>query len=246
MSTPAVDHRSPLPLHLQVQTVVRRLIARAPYRDGAVLPDEIGLARQLRVGRGTVRQAIGALVSEGLLERRRGVGTRVAPRPIAGRLSAFTSFSREMAEAGIAVRLIAGSGTLVAADASQAAALEVAVGSPVRQLVRVRGDDDGPIAAFTSWLHPRCGLRDDEDLSRPLYQLIAARGGPRPAAAAEELGAVAASQAVARLLECPVGAPVLERRRRVRDAAGACFEYAIVHYRSDRFSLRMDQQAEED
>lgn len=234
-----VDPASPLPLHVQVQAVVRAMLERAPWRAGAVLPDEISLAAELKVGRGTVRQAIGALVAEGLLVRRRGVGTRKAPPPIAGDLAAFRSFSREMAGAGVSVRLVAARLETVPADAEVAAALAVAAGSPVAHLLRVRGDDHGPIAAFASWLHPRCGLAAGDDLARPLYDLIGGRGGPQPAGADEELLAVAADDGLAATLACDPGTPLLERRRRVRDRDGACFEVARVHYRSDRFRLRL-------
>lgn len=240
MTLPAVDPHAALPLHAQVQAIVRRLLEKSPYREGGVLPDEITLANQLKVGRGTVRQAIGGLVTEGLLERRRGVGTRRAPPPIAGDMAAFRSFSKEMAHVGIAVRLIAASLTNAPAPAPVAEALGVAPGTSVLHLVRIRGDDHGPIAAFTSWFADGVDLRPDDDLARPLYDLIGSRGGPQPVSSAEELLAVAADDDVARLLDCPTGTPVLERRRQVRTVDGHCFEAAFVHYRSDRFHLRLN------
>lgn len=236
---PAVDPHSPLPLHTQVQAVVRRMLEQRPYSTGAVLPDEISLAERLKVGRGTVRQAIGALVSEGLLVRRRGVGTRKAPTPILGSLTAFRSFSREMAEAGLNIRLIAVQQSRVPATAEFANALGVAVGTMLTRLLRVRGDDDGPIAAFSSWLHPGCDVRADDDLAQPLYDLIGSRGGPQPATAREELLAITAGGELAATLGCAIGAPVLERRRQVCAADGACFEIAVVHYLSGRFHLRL-------
>jgi GntR family transcriptional regulator len=245
MILPAVDPHAALPLHAQVQAIVRRLLDKPPYRDGGVLPDEITLAERLKVGRGTVRQAIGALVTEGLLERKRGVGTRRAPAPISGDLAAFRSFSREMANAGVAVRLIAATLTREAAPTSIAEALGVASGTALLRLVRVRGDDHGPIAAFASWFAPGVDLRQRDDLARPLYDLIGSRGGPQPVSSTEALLAVAADETVARLLDCPVGTPLLERRRQVRAADGRCFEAALVHYRSDRFHLHLNLGATE-
>ena len=234
-----VDPSSPVPLHAQVQTIVRRMLDQPPYRDGAVLPDEITLAEQLKVGRGTVRQAIGALVNEGLVERRRGAGSRRVPKPITGDLAAFRSFSREMAHAGVAVRLIAASLERRAAPALVAERLGIAVGESIPYLIRVRGDDHGPIALFTSWFAPSVDLRSGDDLASPLYQLIGTRGGPQPASSEEELLAVRPSAEVARRLSGDIDLPVLERRRRVLAADGSCFEYAVVHYRSDRFHLRL-------
>ena len=43
--------------------------------DGARIPSENQLTQKLKFSRGTVRHAIGDLVSEGILERRSGSGT---------------------------------------------------------------------------------------------------------------------------------------------------------------------------
>jgi GntR family transcriptional regulator len=236
----AVDHQSPLPLHVQVQSLVRGMIDQPPYREGGCLPDEISLAERLGVSRGTVRQALGTLVAEGLLERRRGHGTRRVKAPIRSNLAAFRSFSREMSQAGIAVRLIAAQFRTLAADVEVAEALGVEPGVAIIRIERVRGDDKGPIACFTSWLHPRCALREGDDLSRPLYDLIAERGGPQPAWAAEDLSAETAGSAGGADLGCNRNQAILVRRRRVFDAEGVCFERALVRYRGDRFSLQLE------
>jgi GntR family transcriptional regulator len=233
-----------MPLHAQVQSIVRGMLERPPWRDGAVLPDEISLARQLAVSRGTVRQALGALAAEGLVERRRAQGTRKAPTAIRGRLAAFRSFSREMAEAGISVRLLSGSLRRVAADTEVAEALGIQPGRRIQRVERLRGDDDGAIVWFASWLRPGLLLPADADLSRPLYDLLEAVGGPQPHRSAETLTAICADTEVAAELGCPPGSPLLERRRRVLDTQGRCFEYAVVRYRSERFRLQLDVDAE--
>lgn len=236
----AVDPASPVPLHAQIKAIVRAMLDQPPYRDGTVLPDEVSLADQLKVGRGTVRQAIGALVNEGVVERRRGIGTRRIPATIAGDMASFHSFSREMAHAGVAVRLIGATLKSRSAPGSVAGALGIEIGLRISHLVRVRGDDRGPIALFTSWFAPGIDLRAEDDLASPLYDLIRARGGPQPATSEEELLAIRPSSEVARFLGVGTEAPILERRRRVLAADGRCFEYAVVHYRSDRFHLRLN------
>ena len=73
--------------HVQVREYVRDLIADLP--EGAPAPSERGLMQHFGVARMTVRQAIDALVAEGLLERAPARGTFVCknPRPVTRPLS---------------------------------------------------------------------------------------------------------------------------------------------------------------
>lgn len=65
--------RPPL-LHVSVQESLRRYIEENSLKAGDPLPPESFLAQQLGVGRNSVREAIKALESLGVLETRRGVG----------------------------------------------------------------------------------------------------------------------------------------------------------------------------
>lgn len=68
--------RPPL-LHVSVQESLRSYIEENNLTAGAPLPPETFLAQQLGVGRNSVREAIKALESVGILETRRGVGVFV-------------------------------------------------------------------------------------------------------------------------------------------------------------------------
>ena len=73
-----IDHNSVLPLHHQVEDMLRRLIQDPEYKDGKLLPNEVDIAKKLGISRNTVRQATNKLVYERLLVRKKGVGTKVA------------------------------------------------------------------------------------------------------------------------------------------------------------------------
>src|SRR4029078_7247283 len=79
--------------HVQVREYVRDLVQDLP--EGAPAPSERGLMQHFGVARMTVRQAIYALCSEGLLERAPARGTFVckSPRPVSRPLS-FTEDAR--------------------------------------------------------------------------------------------------------------------------------------------------------
>lgn len=61
--------------------VLRRITARA-WAPGAVIPTEEALATEFGVARATVNRALRELAAEGVLERRRKAGTRVALHPV--------------------------------------------------------------------------------------------------------------------------------------------------------------------
>ena len=65
--------RPPL-LHVSVQESLRHYVEENALKAGDPLPPESFLAQQLGVGRNSVREAIKALESLGVLETRRGVG----------------------------------------------------------------------------------------------------------------------------------------------------------------------------
>ena len=68
--------RPPL-LHVSVQESLKAYIADGQLQPGAPLPPEGDLALQLGVSRNSVREAIKALESVGILETRRGIGVFV-------------------------------------------------------------------------------------------------------------------------------------------------------------------------
>lgn len=60
----------------------RRRIFRREWAPGETIPGEVELAREFGVSRVTVNRALRVLAEEGVLDRRRKAGTRVAERPV--------------------------------------------------------------------------------------------------------------------------------------------------------------------
>jgi DNA-binding FadR family transcriptional regulator len=67
-------------LSSQVARELGRRIVTGSYAPGDFLEDEAALAARYQVSRSVVRDAVKILVGKGLLEVRRGIGTRVRPR----------------------------------------------------------------------------------------------------------------------------------------------------------------------
>lgn len=56
---------------------IRHKIQSGEYKADNLLPDQVTLAEQYEVSRMTVKKAIDILAMEGLVYRKRGMGTRV-------------------------------------------------------------------------------------------------------------------------------------------------------------------------
>lgn len=235
-----VDPNSKLPLHSQVERMLRALIRQPEYQEGAFLPKEVDLAHQLGISRNTVRHGISKLVNEGLLVRKKGVGTKVAQRKVSTRLEHWASFSGEMRARGMEVVNYELAAHLVAADAEVAGAFHIPHGRKVVKLSRLRGTGEGPGLLSLSWFHPRLGMNGQEDFSRPLYELLENEMGVYPAVSREEIAAIAAGKNLAARLKIEEGAPVLFRKRLVYDSDGKAIEFNKVYYQGEGFTYSID------
>ncbi|HEY9510427.1 MAG TPA: GntR family transcriptional regulator, partial [Verrucomicrobiae bacterium] len=185
------------------------------------------------------------LVFEGVLERKAGVGTRVSNRNLESGITAWRSFTREMASKGIAVENFRMDYRQLPAPADTARALNIEPGVALWCLERVRGWAGKPVLRSVSWFHPRIGLKGKEDVTQPLYEMIEKSTSVRPRNAREEFLAVTADAQVARLLDVSRGTPLLLRRHTVFDQGSRPFEYAEVRYVSSRFALTLDMRRSE-
>ncbi|MFR5969493.1 MAG: GntR family transcriptional regulator, partial [Oscillospiraceae bacterium] len=92
---------SDIPLYSQLVSIIKRNISAGTLAPGALLPSEAELCRTFDVSRSTVRQAIGALESEGLVVRKQGRGTFVAEPKMRRRTENVYSFTSEISAMGM-------------------------------------------------------------------------------------------------------------------------------------------------
>ncbi len=75
-----IERDTPIPLHYQLQRLIRQQIESGTLRPGDQLPTEQELCREYQMSRTPVRQALAVLAQEGVIYRRAGVGTFVSER----------------------------------------------------------------------------------------------------------------------------------------------------------------------
>lgn len=235
-----IDTESKAPLHNQVERMMRELIEQAEYRNGAFLPKEVDIAEKLGVARNTVRHAISKLVNEGLLVRKKGVGTKVAARRIPTRLDSWWSFTKEMKARGMDVVNFEIEVQILPATEELAAAMHIKKGTKVVRLSRLRGTTNGPSLLSESWFHPRLKMTGKEDFTKPLYQMLEEDLGVMVAVSREEISAISAKAPLTAKFGIPAGAPLLFRQRMVSDTDGRMVEFNKVYYKGDGFSYSID------
>ena len=92
------------PLYLQVADDIRNRIQNGEFKAKEKLDTEFELEKQYSVSRITIRKALELLVDEGILMRKRRVGTYVMEKKIARNLNWSGSFSKSCKMEGNQVR----------------------------------------------------------------------------------------------------------------------------------------------
>lgn len=237
----SIDHSSPVPLHYQVEELLRKLIEAPEYKEGKLLPNEVDMAKQLAISRTTLRQAINKLVYEDLLIRKKGVGTWVSKtKSLSSKSKNWLSFSQEMEARGIPIRNFELHISWVIPDASVTNFFDIKKDQKVLKLVRLRGTTDGPFVYFESYFHPRVNLTGDEDFKKPLYEMLEASHSIVAYKSQEEIGAKLANEFVAQKLEVELKSPILFRKRFVFDQADRPIEYNLGYYKADSFTYTVE------
>lgn len=239
-----IDHKSPVPLHVQAENLLRKLIETPEYQEGKFLPNEVDLAKRLAISRATLRQAINKLVFEERLVRKKGVGTKVVKKKFSSRSNNWLSFSQEMSARGIPVRNFELHVSWERPNEGLIDFFGIDPDQKVLKLERVRGRPEGPFVYFTSYFHPRIGLTGDEDFKRPLYDILETDYHTVADLSKEEISAMVADKFLAGKLETEIGGAILFRKRYVFDQADRPLEYNLGYYKADSFVYTVESRRE--
>jgi DNA-binding GntR family transcriptional regulator len=239
MTERPLDRNSPIPLYFQIAENLKRAIEDGTLEPGERLDNELDLAERLGVSRPTVRQAVQRLVEQGLVTRRRGLGTVVVaprilrPMALTSLYDDLTASHRHPATTVLAAREIE-------ADDELASVLALPVGAPVLSVERLRLADGIPLAIMHN--HLPAGLlrgRPEDGLEKTgLYELLRSQG-VQLHAGEQVIAARRATAHEAKLLQAPRTATVLTMIRTTFDAVGRRVEHGRHAYLADRYSFKM-------
>lgn len=231
-----------LPLYRRIEADLRDRIRSGLLAPGRQVETELELMGRYGVSRATVRQALGALVGEGLLEIRRGLGTFVTTPRFEHTIGGFYSFSREIERHGLrpGTRVL-GLG-LEPAEEHAASALGIDPGTTVVALRRLRLAGDDPLVVETSYLPAARfpGLERVDFATARLYDTLTNGYGCRPTRARETFEPILLTADEAELLDQRHGEPALRVERTAFDQDDAPIEFCRSTVRGDRYRYSVE------
>lgn len=232
-----------LPLYQRLRDQLAEQIANNRWRPGEAIPTEAALSAEYQLSTGTVRKAVDALVSEGVLERQQGRGTFIRRPQFQSSLFRFFRFQTAAGERRVPESRIL-SIEPVPAPSAVAQALGLPGDAPVIRIVRVRLLDVEPVLAEEIWL-PRSRFQPllEIDLNQKgplLYPIYEETCGQVVAYAEETLTAESVNEVHARLLHVPVNSPVVVIERLARDYAGTPLEWRRSRGHAEHFRYSVE------
>src|SRR5215472_18981369 len=142
--------RNGIPVYQRIQNTIRDRIEGGELKPGDAVDSERELARIHRVSLMTARHALAGLESEGMVVRRRGAGTFIAPPKI--HFNKLMSYTEQMAGRGLAVSSKLLSLSVIDTEQEIAARLALPATSRLIKVERLRLGGDEPFAIETCYL----------------------------------------------------------------------------------------------
>lgn len=222
---------------------LREGISSGRFPVGTLLPTELELCDLYAVSRHTVRAAITQLQNQGLVSRRKRVGTRVeSATPIGGYSQSLASVSDLVHLAETQVRSIQTVLHFVA-DIAQAKRLGLEPGEHYFRVSSLRVDQENPRAplcwtdVYAQDIYSEVIELANQHPDELIAALIERHFGRYIDVVDQQVRAVLLSVEIAKSLNADVGSPGLNILRQYRDKDGAVMVVSETTHPQDRFTL---------
>lgn len=230
-----IDRANPLPLWAQLLRILRERIDAGAYDEA--FPTDEHLSQEFGLSRHTVRDAVRRLQDEGLVTRRRGIGTTVRRPSVEQPSGVLYSLFRTIEAEGHEQRSEVLDRAIVR-DVAAAERLDLPPDAELFRLERLRCFDGAPFAHDVVWL--------PGEVARPLltadfgrtglYDQLAAHGLATPDAGGETILPILPDATERRLLDVPADQAVYRIERRSL-AGGRPLEWRLTTMRADRYTI---------
>lgn len=218
----------------------------AGLQPGDRLPSEELLGKQLGMSRNTVRDALMKLEREGVILRRHGVGTFVAPRlkHLHTRLNEITPIPDLITASGYRSSVQDLSVLTTPGPAAAAQALQVAAGEALPTVSLVYLADERPAVFITYYLCPAMrpalkGWKGHAAFDGRMVHLVEQALGIPVHQSHARIAAVAASKAVAQRLKVAPGSPLLMFTTVGYSQAGQPLYYSVSYQDSNLLEVQV-------
>jgi GntR family transcriptional regulator len=238
------DRSSPLPIYVQLSSWAESMISSGQFPVGTKLPAESRLARDFRLNRNTVRQAIALLAQRGLVEKERGVGAFVKRRsalsPIhqLGRMTSFVD-DFELKDVEVEDRILTQEKARAGPEVAEK--LGVRPGEALVVVERLRIADGIPFLLekqYYPW--DRFGGLLQVEIKGSMYQLLTTQFHADLHHSIQTLRVVRPSQPIAAKLRISRDVPCMFLESLAYTSQGECIEVLQSYYRGDRYLFKVE------
>jgi GntR family transcriptional regulator len=222
-----LDERKKLPLYCQLKDILYDKIMTGEWEVDSKIPTEEELVVKYEVSRSTVRSAISELTREGMLRRKRGVGTFVT----AIQMNPFTTIEERGDTHDILM--------IVSREAGKelASILQINPSEPVFDFLRLRHIGIEKVIERSYIKASLCPGLPLEPPSGIFYKWLADKYGLHVENFETLIEAGIFDEEEGELVGVERGAPALIYKRTLKDARGVPFSCSTSLYRGDRFCV---------
>jgi GntR family transcriptional regulator len=233
-----------LSLAAQTQNYLFGLIEDGAYQAGEQLPSEKELSTQLGISRATLREALLNLEQEGVVVRKHGVGTFVAPgyeHRLESGLERLESILELAGRQQMQVQVVDLDVRRTPADQELAEHLQVPAGTPLTCVCRVIEVDKKPVAYMADFVISTALSPDDVDgtFGGSVLDLLRRKEDLRVTQAVANIVAVNAEPDLTRKLKVKRDQALLLLEEIVFDGEGVAVEFSRNYFIPDYFQFHV-------
>ena len=235
-----------IPFYVQVAETLRRRIVTCEIPEGSLLPTTEELEREFGVSRITVQKALALLAEEGLVHRKRGLGTFVAKQQrdlVTIQLSGSADrIVRSIENLPTELDVLDISTMPCPNHVAQMIGLEQ--GNPVWRMKKVRNHSGSPLCYYVHYCSPAFGERISKSGAeqKNFVDLFTEISGRKLHRLEQTLEATIADGELAKILHVRFGAPLLYVENLYYAEEHEPAVLTQIHYRSDRCSIKASVQ----
>ena len=230
------------PLYLKIKEHIENLIDQEIYEAGDKLPSETAFAKELKVSRASLREALRVLEKEGKIIKSQGVGTFVS-KPI-------PRFKRGIEELFSVTDTIKNEGFTPGTrgleiktekiDKHLALKMNIREDEEILKLQRIRTADDKAVVFCIDYLNTNIFPIDtDDDFSNSLFDLLENKYDLKIKYAVTEIIPVTAKEKLMEKLSVKKYSPILLLEQMHFDDQERLFLYSKNYFRSDQFQFKV-------
>lgn len=244
MSSPSpIPFNQSVPLYHQIALTLRARAEAGGLGPNGSLATEQQLCAEFGVSRTTIRQALGLLKQDGLLQSRRGVGTRLMPHTPPRRL---TGAAGDPLHAGLGTTVQVISIEPVEPPAEVREFLQAGERAPrergIVRLVRTHTLDEAPLSVVVTYLSAQyaAGITPHALRRSSLHEFLWRRHGVLQKRSVHRIGVARADTMAASLLGVGIADPVLHVQSSAYLDDGRPIRWTDNYFREERFAYQAE------